>query len=168
MTYFNQAETDKTFRTKTGFCHVLPDRIVLTRYGIPGELAQAVSGNSIERFLLIYAAAAVVFCFFALKSYAEGDTGRSIIGGTISVLFAFGVLTSVNNSATPVIMRDKIKTVKFKRGITGFTRSRFLVYFTDENNRVKKRFIFLPGSFTDGSDETAKALEVMRTEKLLV
>jgi hypothetical protein len=157
-----------TFRTKTGYCHILPDRIVLTRFGITGEVAQAVTGNRIERYLIIYAAAAVIFCFFAMRSYKEGDTTRTIIGAVVSGLFAWGVLSSMNNSATPVIMRNKIKEIKFKRGITGITRTRFLVYFTDENNRLKYRLILLPGSLSGGSAETAKALEVMQAEKLIV
>ena len=39
--------------------------------------------------------------------------------------------------------------------------------FEDENRKIKKRLIMLPGSMTDGQNETEKAIELMRSEKLL-
>jgi len=41
------------------------------------------------------------------------------------------------------------------------------VLFEDENGKVKKRLIMLPGSLTDGQNETEKAIKIMTEEKLL-
>ncbi len=42
------------FRTKTGYCHILADRILLTRDGIAGNIAKLTVGNKISRILIIY------------------------------------------------------------------------------------------------------------------
>jgi len=41
------------------------------------------------------------------------------------------------------------------------------VLFEDENGKVKKRLIMLPGSLTDEQNETEKAIKIMTEEKLL-
>ena len=47
-------ENEKTFKTKTGFCHILSDKIILTRDGIIGNVAKVTVENNINRVLLIY------------------------------------------------------------------------------------------------------------------
>lgn len=44
-------EAEKKFRTKTGCYHILPDKIVLTRNGIIGDISKIAAGNSIYRIL---------------------------------------------------------------------------------------------------------------------
>jgi hypothetical protein len=46
-------ESEKIFKTKTGFCHILPDKIVLKRDGVVGNAAKVTVGNNIARILLI-------------------------------------------------------------------------------------------------------------------
>jgi len=78
-----------------------------------------------------------------------------------------GIFTSINNSATPIIERKDIKSIKFKKAIFGITRSRFEVLFKDENEKIKKRIIMLPGSMHQGKKETEIAKKIMKEEKLL-
>ena len=86
---------------------------------------------------------------------------------SIVVQLIYGIVNSINNSATPIIDREKIKEVKFKKAIAGLTRSRFEVLFEDEQGKIKKRLIMLPGSSTDGKSATAKAIKIMTDEKLI-
>ena len=39
--------------------------------------------------------------------------------------------------------------------------------FEDENGKMKKRLITLPGSMNNGQNETEKAIEIMTAENLL-
>ena len=87
--------------------------------------------------------------------------------GLIGIYLIYGIISSTNNSATPIIDRNKIKTVKFKAAISGLTRSRFEVFFETENGKIKKRLIMLPGLLTGGKSETGKALKIMSEEKLI-
>ncbi len=41
-------ENEKIFKTKTGFCHVFPDKIVLTRDGVVGNISKVLIGNNIK------------------------------------------------------------------------------------------------------------------------
>lgn len=163
----NIVEKEKVFRTKTGFCHIFPDRIVLTRDGIVGNLSEITVSNSISRILTIYTLLLVGLLYFAFNAYSSGQTLRAIAFALVSVYLTFGIFNSLNNSANPVIEREKIKSVKFKKAIIGITRSRFEVYFEDVNKRLKKRLIMLPGSMSDGSNETEKALKIFEDEKLI-
>lgn len=160
-------EIEKTFKTKTGFCHILPDKIILTRDGIIGNIAKVTVGNNISRILLIYGGLSAFLFYSAFNNYQNGQIAMPITFGIIGFYLIYGIITSLNNSATSIIERNKIKDIKFKKSIVGLTRSRFEVRFEDDNNKIKKRLIMLPGSMTDGQSETEKAIKIMREEKLL-
>lgn len=160
-------ETEKVFKTKTGFCHILPDKIIITRDGIIGNVAKVTVGNNISRILLIYGGLSLFLLYSAFSSFQNGQTSISIFYGIIGLFLIYGIFSSLNNSATPIIERNKIKGIKLKKAILGLTRSRFEVRFEDDNGKIKKRLIMLPGSMTDGQNETEKAIKIMTEEKLL-
>lgn len=160
-------ESEKTFRTKTGFCHIQPDQIILTRDGIVGNVSEVMVGNNITKTLVTYGALSLVFIYSAFETFKNGKTLQPIFFGLIGLYLIIGIVRSLNNSSTPIIHRKKIKEVTFKKGLQGLTRSRFEVLFQDENGKMKKRLIMLPGSLNDGQDETEKAVEIMREEQLL-
>ena len=160
-------DNEKTFKTKTGYCHILPDKIILTRDGIIGNVAKVTVGNNISRILIIYGGLTVAFLYFAFNSYQGRQIVQAVLFTLAALYLAYGILNSLNNSATPIIDRNKIKQVKLKKAIIGLTRSRFEVLFEDENGKIKKRLIMLPGSLTDGQNETEKAIEIMTSEALI-
>jgi hypothetical protein len=65
---------ENTFKTKTGFCHVLPDKIVISRDGIVGNVAKRVVGNTISRILMVYGSLAMFLAYAAIKDYQEGES----------------------------------------------------------------------------------------------
>ncbi|WP_460693232.1 hypothetical protein [Mucilaginibacter puniceus] len=160
-------EDKTTFKTKTGYCHILPDKIVLTRDGIIGNVSKVTVGDNVSRILIIYSLFTVGILYLAYDAYVNGETVEPFLLGLVAVYLVYGVVTSINNSATPIIDRQKIKSVKFRKGIPGLTRSRFEILFEDDYKKVKKRLIFLPGSLSNGQSETKKAIEVMTNEKLI-
>ncbi|QQS51002.1 MAG: phosphoribosylaminoimidazolesuccinocarboxamide synthase [Bacteroidota bacterium] len=160
-------DTEKRFRTKTGFCHILSDKIVLTRDGIVGNLAKVTVGNSISRILIIYGLVTLGLIYFAFDNFKKQDNFMAVLLLLFAVYLFYGIVASLNNSATPMIDRKSIQQIKFKKGITGLTRTRFEVIFTEENGKSKKRLIMLPGSLTGGQTETDIAYKIMTEEKLL-
>ena len=158
---------EKIFKTKTGFCHILPDKIILTRDGIIGNIAKVTVGNNLPRILITYGCISIGLFYFAFDSYKNGQIIPMLLFGLIGIYLVYGIISSTNNSATPIIDRSKIKNIKFKAAIVGLTRSRFEVFFETENGKIKKRLIMLPGSLTGGKSETEKALIIMREEKLI-
>ena len=159
--------SEKKFRTKTGYCHILPDKIVLTKDENPGNLAEVAVGNTIIRILIIYGIISAGLIFLAVNSYNKQEIFSAIFFGGIALFLIYVILKSLNNSTTPVINRQSVQKIKFIKGITGLTRTRFEVYFTDNNGKTKKRMILLPGSLTGGQTETDIAYNIMTEEKLL-
>lgn len=165
--YLYRMEQEKIFRTKSGYCHVLPDKIVLTRNGITGSVSNTVAGNGMARVLIIYGLLALVLSYTA---YVYLTGGRYVTGGILlllALLLIWSILASLNNSAVPVIERDRIVKIGFIRGIPGVTRSRFEVFFRNAGNRVKKRLILMPGSLNGEKEENEKALRIMKEEGLI-
>lgn len=160
-------ENEKKFRTKTGFCHILPDKIILTREGIIGDIAKITVGNGIAKSLIIYSAISIYSFYSAYSSFQKEDYFFSLFFCAFATFLIFGIFKSLNNSATPIIERNKIKSVKFINAKVGVTRSRFEIMFENEKGKLKKRLILLPGSLNNGKNETEKALEIMKSEKLL-
>jgi hypothetical protein len=155
---------ENVFRTKTGFCHLFPDKIVLTRDGVVGNLSNAVVGSNISRILFIYALIAVGSILYAYNAFTNHQIASAIFFIIIGGYLIFGIIFSLNNSAAPIIERDKIKTTKFKKGVPGLTRSRFVVIFEDEKGKLKKRLIMLPGTLTGGLKESKNAVKIMQQE----
>ena len=65
-------DNEKTFKTKTGYCHILPEKIVLTRDGIIGNLATVTVANNILRILVIYGGLSIGLFYFAFDNYRNG------------------------------------------------------------------------------------------------
>ncbi|MBN1969747.1 MAG: phosphoribosylaminoimidazolesuccinocarboxamide synthase [Candidatus Delongbacteria bacterium] len=159
--------SEKRFKTKTGYCHILPDQIILTRDGIIGNIAKVTVGNTIARILTIYGFISLGLVYYAIDKFKKHYNLSAILISMIAAYMIFGIFNSLNNSATPVIDRQSIHKIKFIKGITGLTRSRFVVVFTDDKGKTKKRLIMLPGSLTGGQTETDIAYNIMIEEKLI-
>jgi hypothetical protein len=160
-------DTEKIFRTKSGFCHILSDKIILSRNGIRGDFSKVVVGNNISRILIIYTILSCILMYGAYDLYVKGQQFQTMIFGLLGLYLIYGVIRSLNNSATPIIERNKIKNVIFIKAIPGITRARFEILFEDEESKIKKRVILLPGSLQNGSLETELAVKIMKEEKLL-
>ena len=160
-------KNEKTFKTKTGFCHILPNKIILTRDGIIGNVAKVTVGKNITRILIIYGGLSAFLLYSAFNSFQKGQVPISTLYLIVGLFLIYGIFASLNNSATPIIERNKIKSIKFKKATFGITRSRFEILFEEENGKIKKRLIMLPGSMSNGQNETERAIEIMKEEKLM-
>ncbi|MGX7666664.1 phosphoribosylaminoimidazolesuccinocarboxamide synthase [Flavobacterium pedocola] len=160
-------ESENTFKTKTGFCHILPEKIILTRDGIIGNVSKITLGNGISRILIVYSLLSIFLIYNAYKSFQKEDNPTFIFYSLLTVFLIYGIVKSINNSATPIIERNRITHIKFFDGKKGLTRARFEVMFNDENGKLKKRLIMLPGSLNDGEKETERALQIMKNEGLI-
>jgi len=155
-----------TFRTKTGYCHVLPDRIILSSSPNPAIGAQGVTGKNIMQTLVMYGLLSLCLFYQAYNSYEENAIHFVVIFSLAGLYLLYVVFTSISNSTAPVIERKAIELVKFSKTIPGITRSHFAVFF-NENGKGKKRLILLPGTLAGGIDETALAVTIMKREGLL-
>lgn len=160
-------ENEKIFRTKTGYCHVLPDKIVLTRNGIIGDISKVAASNTVARFLFLYGLVAAWLLYSAVDHFLKDERFISLVWLLMATFLIQGIFKSWNNSATPVIDRNKIKSTSFHPARKGLTRAYFEIFFEEASGKIKKRLIMLPGSLSNGEIETQKAVEIMTSEKIL-
>ena len=160
-------ENEKKFKTKTGFCNVTVEKIFLTRDGVIGNISNTIVGNGISKIIIIYSGISLFLLYSAYDDFEKGEKFTGIFYILFALFLIYGILKSLNNSATPIIERNKIKEAKFINGKAGLTRSRFEILF-EENGKVKKRIIMLPGTLNDGQIETEKALKIMKEEKIII
>ena len=158
---------ENKFKTKTGYCHILADRIVLTRDGVAGNIAKVTVGTKISRILIIYSLISLFLFYYAFEYYTEGKIASMTFNIIFGLFLIYNILKSRNYSAAPIIKRDNIKEVKFMNAKFGATRSAFEIVFEESTGKLKKRLILLPGSLDNGALETEKALEIMKSEKLV-
>ena len=160
-------ETEQKFKTKTGFCHILTDKIVLTRDGIVGNVAELTTGNNIYRILGIYGIMSVVLLYVAYTKIVKQDWIEFAVYCGIGIYLVYSLIKSLNLSATPIIELNKIKNVEFKPAKKFLTRSYFKVDFEQNDGKIKSRLIMLPGSMNDGTNETEKAVGIMKKAGLI-
>ncbi len=153
----------QTFKTKTGFCHISTNEIQLTRDGVVGNFPKVVNGKKISTTLILYGALTLGLAYYGFKELQNGQIVSPIIYLLLCILFLYVIIDSLNNSATPIIQRDKIVNIQFKKGIPGLTRSRFDVFFKNENNKIQRRIILLHSN----KKEVEKAMEIMKKEGLI-
>ncbi|WP_298140630.1 phosphoribosylaminoimidazolesuccinocarboxamide synthase [Flavobacterium sp.] len=159
---------ENTFKTKSGYCHVLPDKIVLTRDGVVGNLSKVVNGNGIFRILILYSLISIYLLYYAYSKFQKDEIVSAILYFGLTTFLIYGIFKSKNNSARSIIERSKIKEVKFINGNKGVTRSRFEILFEDEKGQIKKRLVLLPGSLSDGENEAKNAIAIMKNENLII
>jgi hypothetical protein len=154
---------DLTFKTKTGYCHILPDKIVLTRNGIIGDMANLTFGRNTARILLIYSALCVGLLYAAFNAIQNDVYGPALIFISIAAFLVYGIIRSTNHSSTPVIPIHNIKRVQFKNAGNGISRAYFTIHFSDENGKIRKRLIAMPGAVYSDEDATENALAIMKS-----
>lgn len=161
-------ETAKTFRTKNGYCHIFPHKIVLSaEEELADPEAASPTGNKLVLLLSIYISLAFLFMFFAYQDYHKDDKIFALFWAIVGVCLLTVVFRSRNNSDARVINRDQILKVNFVRSRPAAARGYFEVFFTNHNGNEKRRLILLPGAMANGAEETERALAIMREEKLL-
>ncbi|MDR3305724.1 MAG: hypothetical protein LBS85_06875 [Clostridiales Family XIII bacterium] len=161
----------KSFLIKMGSCSITKAQIVLTMEAQPVPAGKAAKSKGIDKSvrhaLIVNAVIASVLTFLTLTMARNAHYPDAAVAGAIALFLWYGIFRSRNSSGVMKIDRDAIRKVKYTRGVPGFTRPRFIVAFRDEKGRTKERAILMPGSFSDGQREAAKALKIFKLEKLI-
>lgn len=161
------AQKEQKFRTKTGYCHILEDKIVLTRTGVIENLEGITVKENSPIILVVYSVIAIGLLFSAWTNYETGQNFFAIMFGSVGIFLINGIVRSINFSGTPLIHRADIIQTDFKKGVWGLTRDRFEIIFTDAKGNRRKRLILLPGSFSATKESLAEAMKIMEETGLM-
>ena len=104
-------ESHKKFKTKTGFCHILNDKIILTSDGNLEDISKINSSeNTIKRNLILYGISGFLLIFLAYTGVKEKDWFKIIIISGFGIYLIYGAIKSINYSNISLIEREKSKT----------------------------------------------------------
>jgi hypothetical protein len=160
------AINDYTFRTKTGFCTITAEQIILTRQGVRGASAEQVVGSSIGRSLLLYSLFGGAALLLGLWLIYQGSAFTGAFLALVGSILLWNVFASRNNSAANRIDRAAIRGIEAHPPRPPLTRGYFNVYFL-EDGQEHKRIIMLPSSLMNGQEEYQQAETIMRDTGLL-
>ena len=149
-----------TFRTKTGECHVTPDRLSLLRTGPRGKLADTVQGRSRARTVGLYAVFVVCMAVLATSAWRADRPVAALMWFGYAAWVVVALARSRDFSVATEIPRPATTRIDVVRGWKGLTRDRLVVHFTDDG-RPARRFILLSGVLQGGS-ELDRAVTALR------
>lgn len=160
-------DRSNTFMTQKGYCHLLPDRIVLTEDGHYNRpLVQQRQKRKVIYETLISLAFIAFMIYMVIRIYPE-DHFWSVTLTILTGMMCIRLVASWFYSQTAVIPRSSIRNVRFIKAFPYLMRSRLIVTFEDANGKQQKRFIPLPGWLNEGDRHTAEAIALLEKEELL-
>ena len=153
---------EKEFKTKYEYCHIDNDKIVITKTPQIEDLVTdyAKSINDFFKTLMAFFIFIPVFTALSVVFYYIGNYGLSIYMGGGALVFLFLAFYSILfTSGSPVIYRNKIVKIQFKKTLL---INSIVIHYKDFG-RIKKRGIPL----TNKQVEIDTALEILLSEKLI-
>ena len=153
---------EKSFKAKYDYCHVFSDRIVITKTPEIEDLVADYTKTLRDFFktLAVFFIFIPIFTTLSAVVYYNGFYGLSIYSGALALFsLASALYSMLFTSGAPVIYRDKIVSMKFKKSliVNGFE----IRY--KEFGLVKKRGL----AITNNQLEIDSALKIFLDERLI-
>ncbi|MCX2744261.1 hypothetical protein OO013_10310 [Mangrovivirga sp. M17] len=140
------------FRTQNGFCYLNDEEIIVS----DKDSASIILANDFKLTktfnLLFYGVFSIGMLFLAYEFYKSGKLIPVGIFTMVSIYFAYGLFDCIINVSIKKIQKKNISHVSFHKGITGLTRSKFVIHFTDEEDKERKRNIYLADTLFNMTD----------------
>ena len=157
----------KSFPTKTGYCHVFPDRIEIERSGWMGSLSGFLFGKGIHRIFGVYLFVMVLlvislFVVLAIENYLLSIFFFGMIG-----FYGWSLWKSRDLSAAPVIYRNQIEKVGYHEAIKGVSRAYFTLFYAPKEGQTLRRLVMLPSTLKGGDRIAESAVWIMKEEGFL-
>jgi hypothetical protein len=162
---------EKSFKAKYDYCHVFSDRIVITKTPEIEDLVADYTKTLKDFlktlmvffiFITIFTALSVILYYNG--SFYNGFYGLSIYTGAFALFFlVYALYSMLFISGSPVIYRDKIVSVKFKKSLImngfeigykefGLTKKRGLAIANDQQDIDNALKIFLDEKLIEDKD----------------
>lgn len=157
-------EGAKMFKTRSGYCFITPDEIILTQQHHLQKKPAKPAGDISTIVLSLYAIVAAFVFYFAVLGFQQADYYPAAVLLIVSVGIMAYVYSARDKSFTPVIPRHSIRDIELIKAIPGGLGTYFNIWFEDDNGQLKRRVIKLPGMFVPENAELANAIKVMQEE----
>lgn len=157
---------EASFRTKYGFCHIFPDRIVLTEGGGTGTSQQLEKELTPTRKTVYFIAYTVLCASVSWFFIDEGKWIGAVVMGLIWLYFSYIFLRNFHVSTPPVIPRKQIRSVSYQKASRLLGNPFFVIDYTDEKGNAAKRYIAMKSIADGGGEEIETAIAVWKTAHL--
>ena len=158
-------ETTNYFQTKYGYCHVLPDRIIFAGTNTIEDSTAYNEGNKVAGALVLQLMIMCAMLYYIFTNARDANFWKLLTPVLVVIVFGFSFFTSLRNSTTALIMRDKIISVNFVKGLPYLITPHFVIWFSDNKNRKRKRLVIL----SDNSEKNiSEALRIFRNASLMM
>jgi hypothetical protein len=157
-------EGAKMFKTRSGYCFITPDEIILTQQNQLQKTPAKPAGDISTIVLSLYAIGAAFVFYFAVLGFQRGEYYPAAVLLIVSVGIMAYVYAGRNKSFTPVIPRESIRDIELIKANPGGLGTHFNIWFEDDQTQLKRRVIKLPGMFVPENLELANAIKIMQEE----
>ena len=153
---------EKVFKTKFEYCHIQNDRIVISKTpeieDLIGDYAKSI--KDFFKTLMVFFVCIPLFTALSAVFYYNGHDGLAIYAGAFALFFlTIAFYSMLFTSGSPVILKDKMVSVKFKKAL--FFNLIQIKY--KEFGLVKKRSMIL----TNDQVEIDHVLQVLLANELI-
>ncbi len=154
-----------TFKTATGYCHILHEYILLSANENP-ETVNEEPPKKTGHWGNILRSIVISICFVAgIYGMLINDFYRGGIMFVIAGLFVAYHIKQLSFADTTLIRKDRITKIEYKEPIYNVQKPHFLISFLNDNNRVQKRIIPLSNdTFQKDTPDLKEALRIMNVE----
>lgn len=149
------------FRFRDGYCHILNDKILLTRTEAPDENQLAQKKTVPYSQVATYAFFSIIFSLYFFDQYQFGNRFLAFIFLIFASLFSIGSVNLLTLKLTPLIERSKIVKVRYVKKIPVIALASIQIEFKDKNNKKQNTWLYLD------DEHVQEALEVLQQFKLL-
>lgn len=163
--FAHQQEAVNYFQTKYGYCHVLNDRIIFANSKTLEDVSEYKESNKVIGALVLQITIISAMSYYFITQAMVGDFWQMLTPAVVVIVSLVSLFTSLRNSTTAIVMREKIISVSFVKGIPYLITPHFIIWFYDTKNRKRKRLVIL---FDNSDKNSSEALKVFRNASLNV
>ena len=149
------------FSFQDGYCHILPDKILLTQNANPDESQLAQKKTVPYTQVATYAFFSIIFSLYFFDQYQFGNKFLAFIFLIFASLFSIGSINLLTMKLTPIIEKSKIKSVKYVKKIPVIAPASIQIEFYGGNKKKESTWLYLK------DEQVNEALEVLKSHKLL-
>lgn len=148
------------FKTQTGFCHVLPEYIILTPFKFIQYSSVRLKKDKRHLFLASYIFFILLLGYFTFHRYVREEWLQVFVIGGFVLLLILKTFELIKIVTAKIIDKNAIKEINFFPAENKNSITWYKIYFK-KNEQIKSSFFTLPNSTAGSTLETESSARIM-------
>ena len=156
-----------TFKTESGYCHILLDKIIFNDTETPDEDFANKEADVISKSVIVYSIVFSILIAGVISGILfSADLYYTLIILIFALWFLFRIIYKILHTQTNSILRSSITKIEFKEAIYNVQNAHFVIHFKTDNNSSRKKYIGLPTSSDslENKQLQQQAIDIMEEE----